>query len=425
MSSLINSDKYVIHLKKFGFINYVLACFLFLSASTVYFQNDQLYRKLLSAFLFVLCIIFFYSITNLIRNKEINYRYILALLVYYSVMIIVFLRNIPGNSRLLVNVITYIFFPFIIFNWLYYQFRRQRSVDLFVAFKNIVVTYAIVSLILYFIVMFFHINSNITIEINWGQKRVIYGYFGLLFNTQGFVPFLGLNLLRNTGIFTEAPMYSFVLTLALLILLFIETQKTHKKLWLLQLMILLITMVTTTSTTGVFIAILALYLYVYKNIPQSVKTIMCLFLPVIILVLVILLIAKYSTGRGSVSFRINDITASYQAWLQHPFLGNGWGNTAAVQQYMDSSRLIVGGNDGLSSGLLASLALNGFFQTSLLYFVPYVWYSHKFKKYALPFLLIILLLNAIVDNSFIMLTFSFYMYVQVLFNKHDKLDSMV
>nr|WP_260157112.1 hypothetical protein [Lentilactobacillus buchneri] len=84
-----------------------------------------------------------------------------------------------------------------------------------------------------------------------------------------------------------------------------------------------------------------------------------LLLPVVIIVLINLLISKYQTGYGSFSVRLDDMKAGYDAWINHPFLGNGWTNEQAIQQYMLGSRLSFYGNSGLSSGFFASLALTG------------------------------------------------------------------
>lgn len=400
-------------------LNSLLAFFLFITSNTVYWVSRPYKGKIAVLFLIVLGIAFLVAIYNLSHRYKISHKYYLCIITYLFFMALFFIRNMSINSISRSKLVLYIFFPITIFTWIYFQHERGTDIDLLVSFKNIVLIFSLISLPMYILVSILHINSNMIINVNWGRYHPIVGYFGLLFNTQGSETFLGINMFRNTGIFTEAPMHSFVLIIALLITLFIEKAPVAKKKRVLDLTLLMITLLTTTSTTGLFIAILAFYFYLYKRVPSRFKLIFIVVIPFIFIALSILLSQKYANAYGSFSVRMDDIRASYRAWQDHLLLGNGWLNESAIKQYMMTSRLVSNGNSGLSSGLFASLALSGLLQTSLLFFIPYVAYAILNKGYVFSILLLVLLINAIVDGTFIMLAISMFLYVQIVFSgKH-------
>lgn len=400
----------------YKFINALIAFFLFLTANTVYWHNYNFRNKIFGCFIIICLVAIFYSFMCLSFYKRFSLKYVLFCLGYFGFAFLLFLKNYYDGYSSNLLIVVYILFPITIFTWIYLQFCIGGGNDLLLVFKNIVIFFALLSLFIYFLVFFFHISPSFFLTIDWGSQRNVPGYMGLFFNTQNTVSFLGLKLLRNSGIFTEAPMHSFVLTLALLIVLFIEKPTKIKKTIFFEILILAITLVTTTSTTGLFICILAFYFYFYHHLSHYLRLILGLLLPVVIIVLINLLISKYQTGYGSFSVRLDDMKAGYDAWINHPFLGNGWTNEQAIQQYMLGSRLFFYGNSGLSSGFFASLALTGGIQTIILFALPYVLYSFKRKKYAFPILLFILLINTIVNSTFIMITISMYMYASFFFD---------
>ena len=107
-------------------------------------------------------------------------------------------------------------------------------------FSKLVLGLAIMSLLFWLLGQILHIIPVTgTVHYIWGSPRAVVGFFGLHFFAQE-IGLLGHVFYRNTGIFTEAPMFAFVLSVAFLNTIFLE-----KKTKPIKLLILFITICTT------------------------------------------------------------------------------------------------------------------------------------------------------------------------------------
>lgn len=226
------------------------------------------------------------------------------------------------------------------------------------------------------------IGPNCSIESLWvpsgGVAQAVPGYYWLLFQAQQ-TSLAGVALVRNTGIFTEAPMYSYVLCSALLC----EACLCKRpRTWVVSLLTLAI--VTTFSATGYVVvaivlvgtAVLPWMGRVWHSVEGSrgKRSAVALFfcLCALCVASIAWAIVSIKLGSFSGSDRADVMQAGFRAWLQSPLLGNGLNSERAI-----AALRTVGGRDlGLSNSLAVVLALGGLVFLAL-YAVPVVGMLHE------------------------------------------------
>lgn len=288
-------------------------------------------------------------------------------------------------------------------------------------FVNIVFYYSVISLILWLLgPMANVIKSSGTAIIGWGGVHSVPSYFGIFFPSQGIINFLSLNLVRNTGIFAEAPMYAYILSMALLIDVLILKKIDFKS------VVIGITIFTTTSTTGVIMAALVFGFFITKFLCNSKYRILLapigLMITVVVFYLVtVILNSKNNLGASSVSIRMDDIKAGYLTWRQHPFIGSGYSNNYAIIQNMLAFRQTITEYDavGFSSGMMKLLAGTGTIFTVLYYILPLALYiiinlKKDFSKTILSIFILALLFFSIVQESYVLIFIIALMWVEIL-----------
>ena len=236
--------------------------------------------------------------------------------------------------------------------------RKSNYLSYFISLFVILVSLiAATSLILWIVGPILNImKTNSEILSNWGTKNNLYvpfrGYYGLLYLRQYET---SLGIWRNTGIFTEAPMYSYILSVAFMI-----ECLARKKPRICICAILICTILSTVSTTGYASIILTLIARYFSSLSKDSRTyfikalFLILFSLIAIIILTVLLEGKLDTSSGSA--RMDDFRRGYLAWLDNPVFGNGLSDDSAIAQYMSTFR---GDNAGFSSGFMEVLYRGG------------------------------------------------------------------
>lgn len=259
---------------------------------------------------------------------------------------------------------------------LYHNICDNPYTDFYKKYSNVVFVIAIVSLGFWlFGTVLGILHPTRTIYTTWisnnslGLTKPVKTYHNLYFEAQayGMNKALGiatsLNLVRNTGFFTEAPMFSFVLALALMYELFIKENYSKFK-----CVVYIIAIASSFSSLGYIIVLMAVSIkyYINRNTGRLKNLMKILLFPMIAIVgimgITYLVEAKLGSGSGTV--RVDDFRAGFLAWKDHPLIGNGFGNIASYQKYMSSFRRT---NLGLSNSLMLILAYGGIY-----IFIPYV-----------------------------------------------------
>ena len=347
------------------FIEYGIALLLLFSANSIYIHDYiNLHLKIVLSLLLIVYLIAIVTKNNINNIQKYLKKYFKYFLLYYIYAIIFMILN-GSYTRSFISVFL-IILP--IFTFIY--LINNKKDNILINFLKLVLIFSGISLILYLVLDVFKIIPYQTIiKIKWGTIRYIPTFFGLHFNTQT-IHMFGIEIPRNTGIFTEAPMYSLVLTIALSYFEFLYNGKKDNRIRAL----LIITIITTFSTTG-YISTILIYMfllinYYFKN-SKKIKKIPKYVIPLLLIILLFpciwLLSYKLSTNSGSI--RIDDYKASYKTWIEHGIiLGAGFNNEDAIIENMSKFRK---DNQGLSNSTMVVLAEGGI-MLFMIYLIPFL-----------------------------------------------------
>lgn len=291
--------------------------------------------------------------------------YILMISFIYLVMYI-FLQ--PGGRRDYINLAL----PLLIFIVLGIMIGSKFLVEILKKYSYLMVFIAVVSLV------FWVFGSQLKLlpitgykPILWGTYHSVPSYFDVYFETQesSFSNLLSFSLIRNSAIFTEAPMASINFCIAFGTLLLLDKNKNIKKLVILALAVL-----STMSVTGyIYLAgIVALnYAYVENSNSQISKLIKYSILPFIVVGIFVMgkkLVLQKTMGISG-TLRLDDFRVLKETWYIHPWLGSGLGNVQILYRVMPFWR-IRDNLIGLSNSIIMLWITGGLYLT-LLYVIPF------------------------------------------------------
>ncbi len=267
------------------------------------------------------------------------------------------------------------------------------------AYVNIMAFFAFVSLVCYlFGTQLKLLPGRTPMHYFWAEhQRDTYSYFFLYFeNPIQRNRLFGITLMRNTGIFPEAPGYAAFLSYAIALELVSrarENRKSKKKLYLLML-----TLLTTFSAKGLLVMLLVCVLWYWmetKRILSLRSLILCLGTVAAVIAGVYVLKDKSTTS--SYGTRMDDLISELKTWGDHVLFGVGYDNTDAIREYQTVERA----NEGLSMGVPLILALGGvyllgFYALSALNYLRQKGKEHRFREGFL--LTAVLALDLVISN---------------------------
>lgn len=362
----------------------------------------------LSIFLLVLIVVkdILKNKEMLVKNKKLFLRTGVAILIIDLMsFIFILFNNFNSNSFILKFILLFNLFVILLIT----KSINGQLDNLLIKISNIICFFALISLILYFLGFIFKIISpNLQVLLNWGDERYVNSYYNLLYETQYFSIF-GMRLVRNTGIFTEAPMYAFLLIIALTVQLFFYEIKLNKT----KISILAITTITTFSTIGIGSLSLLIILYFlnqmktgdYKKILKNKAVIFIIACSFILSTVFIYQKIEDSRHKmGSYSIRMDDFKVGIEVWKKNKIFGAGYENYDFFKQHVDKS--LRGTDIGGSSGIM-HIMMHGGIWLLILNVVPYllciyVSFKNKDNKNIIICLLFLaLLLVTAVQYTFI------------------------
>ena len=325
------------------------------------------------------------TVLELISSK-INYNYFKIILTTVLIYLVVCITNIfISFNSLSINEILFYFViaPLMLILLMFKNFNDQLF-DFLNTFVKIILIFAIVSLIFWTfgsILKIVH-PTNVVIN-NWNGGRPTPSYFNLYFETQG-IHFFGTTIIRNSGIFTEAPMWSLMLSSALIIQeLFLENS-------IKRLSLLTLTIFTTVSTTGLFVIGLLLIYRVLMLKKSLFKYVSLITIPIVIYALV--QVWEEKSDSISASIRFDDYIAGFLAWRDNFFFGSGLAlGLKAIEANMNT---LIRTNLGYSNSLFVILAQGGLVLGGY-YFYPVIKiilgkrYLTNYKMFSLLFIVLL------------------------------------
>lgn len=396
-------------LEKYSYLlEYVLAFFIVTNTYSIW-TNREITEKLgLIIILVCLILLDLFSLNNLLNKPKLISKTLItsSILFIYNVIF-----AILTPSKVGINGFIIMFGFILVMLTIYYvdKFDSNNWKRLMLKISNIIIVLAAISVLFYiFASVFKLINPTSNFLLRWGMEREIPSYYNLYYETQ--VIGLGNNLIpRNTGIFMEAPIYNFVLSISLIIELFFNKIGKFR---FIKVSIIVVSILTTLSSTGIIILALILLFWFYFNngitlfnkiknkifIEKDKKvTVIAIITLVLFLVIVtfggILLYSKRNSE--SLLLRIDDYKIIFRSLKDNFIIGHGyWTTTDQVIKYSSFPRI----NDavGLSTGI-GQILIDGGIYLAFMYFLPFVYmffYSFKNKKYnfLLSMILVLILL---------------------------------
>lgn len=401
-------------LKKINdFFEYIVAFCIIINTNTVWTNNNKINNINLIILIFSLFILMLTLINKILKRKKIFFKGMLLLnfICVYNLGYVLFSANRTNIKRFIIMFI-FILIPLI----MYYLFKDTDDLEhnLMGKLSNIIVILAGVSLIFYFLCSVFKIISPTSyVSINWGGERYIPSYFGLYYETQP-INIGGIWLIRNTGVFTEAPMHSFVLCIALIIRIFLVKKKTN-----ISTMILIFAIFTTYSTTGILVTCLILVstFISQQNRNKIIKFIKLIMLPLVIILFLCVAMLFYFDKKqtNSYSIRMDDYRIALKAWSEHKFIGNGFGTIEEqTYKYTNINERNTGGSSGINS-IVSDGGIYLFFMYISPFVILFIYYICKkdFMKAIMVIMLIILLLTTSIAYRALMINFLAFLWAGV------------
>lgn len=230
-------------------------------------------------------------------------------------------------------------------------------------YTNIIYIFAAVSLIMYFFGTILGIWQGQDVTYYWADAYLTRKtYFHLMYEAQSFDLF-GLKIIRNCGVFPEAPSYAVPLVLGIYFELFISPKPKKSR-----CIVYLLAMITSFSTKALLMLcmMIALKAYQYAYVNRSVsgssfRQLFKLIVPIIVIGLIYVVFLLIGQREDSISYiqRMDNILSTAEAFRRHWLFGVGVGNEAAVSAY---SKIIVS-RYGYSIGATLLLAEGGVFLT--------------------------------------------------------------
>lgn len=387
----------------------VLLSLLIVIATNSIYVNTGDSNKLIPILALVVIVAAFLELVS----SKLNYNYFKIILTTVLIYLVVCITNILISfNSLSINEILFYFViaPLMLILLMFKNFNDQLF-DFLNTFVKIILIFAIVSLIFWTfgsILKVVH-PTNVVIN-NWNGGLPTPSYFNLYFETQG-IHFFGTTIIRNSGMFAEAPMWSLMLSSALIIQeLFLENS-------IKRLSLLTLTILTTVSTTGIFvIGLLLIYRVVMLKKPLL-KYVSLITIPVVIYAL--LQVWEEKSDSISASIRFDDYVAGFLAWKESFFFGSGLVmGLKAIEANMNT---LIRPNLGYSNSLFVILAQGGLILGGY-YFYPVIKiildkrYLTNYKMFSLLFI-VLLMTNIFVGSPL----FSLYIgiFYSLIYNKEN------
>lgn len=354
-------------------------------------------------------------------TKTIMTKWIVCFLPYFIWNIIVIVFSVSADKLISYIVRFMLFIPLLSLIIMIHR-RKGTLWKVFIHFKDLICIYAIISIALWLLTSFFNaIPPTSYMECNWGTVYNYPLYFGI-YTMRQTQEFLGINWIRNIGIFTEGPMYNLVLLLAITVEMFIsplekeEDEGFFSGVDIKKLIILVFADITTFTTTGfiLMIGIFALKYILIKNKTTTGKLVKW-FVGILVIIMAFYMMSTLfleKSTSGSWEVRADDLRAGIATWSENLLLGTGYDSMKSIEAHMSSFRFY---NMGYSSGLFSVLAQGGIllFLNYFFGFCGYVIRAIKLRQYELIAMLAIftiIFITAIFQNTFLMMLFLAYGY---------------
>ena len=393
-----------------NFLEYVLVISIILECNTIYSQLYGIHYIIRGA----LCLTTLISTIGicLIKKKIKINKCVLLFIIAIMMIMLIKTRNRVGIIILLLPLSSILFSLFLLF----YNYGYDEIKKIFKKIVKIVTLLAIISLMFWIFGSLFNIiKPTGTIKFVWGKPYSIgQSYFYIHFNSPGQTAWswglFNSTVYRNTGIFTEAPMYSFVLATALLFNMWLPRNKENIRNEI-------ILVIATVTTFFFFFIICALLILIYRFLEYTKKIKSSKNKKIIYIATTIFIIGglffSYTTIQRKMSVastqnRILDLKNGFSNFLNNPIIGNGINSPKPSESnpeigYGYSNAIIPILNDG-------GIILFG------MYFLPFAIFCHWMNNNKIKKILTILIGAIFMFTILIQYRLLFILYLSLGFS---------
>lgn len=355
-------------------VEYFYLFFAILEFNTVYQQANS-DKKAIIGFICVACGVVLLLLSIKMKPKvTMSNETIFYIITYYAISIIYLLIKVREDLYLSFMVRFLMFFPLTIFLCTIYE--KEDRIELIRKYINLITGISIISLFFWiFGTQLELIKTNMIINAHWATDIKFEGYFGLSFvNKSQYSNIYGLikkHVIRNVGIFCEAPMFSFCTVLALTFEVFIiKDLKLENRNSIRICAILILTTLSTLTTAGLLFLAIITFMYIYINYKKNrVLMFFCVICAITILS-PYLLIAYKSKMEYSGTSRLSSLIVGFETFKLYPLLGEGYASTKVYESVWNDFYNTNAGQSNTFATLLSQFGL----MMSFFYLYPIIRY---------------------------------------------------
>lgn len=339
-------------------LNAVTALFLVLNCQSIW-QNslDKNYHIYEICFtLIILDTLYTFFYWN--EGKKVN-SYAIKVSIYYIALIFLIIISSVSSENMIRFLSRFLVFPLFMLHFSS-KAKIEQKIGIFSWFINWASIIAWISNIFWLLSTIGIIGETSTVNINWFGRYA--SYYGLYFSSPyQYIDWISLGIRRNIGIFTEGPMFMYVLIMSLVFIDLISDYHEIKK-W--KIVGILLALASVASITGYIILLFLLGMKLMHTFKS--KRIQILLGMIVSIFIIVGVLGFLSLKQNTASYlaRFDDYIAGLKCWLNNPLFGNGYENLDLVRRYMSNSR---SWNQGFSNTIFSVLAYGG-----ILFAIPYL-----------------------------------------------------
>lgn len=345
------------------FLEYIWAIAVILEGNSVYRHLSDRYLHLTFICMLTSAILFLVKCKGKLRKNAIfsGLFFFGYVLLYYTLK-----RNSLSGEVFVSTVLFGLPIMIMLFDLYISQGEPYR---LFVCLSNVMLVLTILSLTVWFIGSVLHlIPFNSFVHINWGRDKIINGYFGLQYDVAMDTTYGITDFYRNQSLFTEAPMFSLWLCIALSTEVFL-TERISK----VRCAIFVAGILSAISTAGIIFCMLVLILLYFEEISKgkAIRKAILSFLLIALIpfgIYIAQIIYNYKSSTLSFAWRMQDYVTGWKVFMENPLFGTGFGiidsviskQSITLAGYSNSVTALIG-TGGLWITALFILSLVGYF----------------------------------------------------------------
>lgn len=394
---MIQMNKIKLSSKVNSFLQYILLTIILIECNSVYSQLYRYHYYIRGSLIAIAILILLIFLVLGNKKKQVNTNIILNSIFYVLACSIIMLLNSDKlNGKIIIILIFMCFLPLML---LYISCLNRYELRSFLdKFVQIVFIISAVSLFFWIFGSVLKLISPINqLKVVWGKPYTLMdNYAFVYFDSKQVQDWVVTNMLipRNISIFAEAPMFAFVILVAMIFNNNFNSCILNKNKRIINI-IFIITLFSTISVTGVVCGLLLIFsnlMKFYNNLTTCKKKIFIIILVVFMLICLPTCIdlVQNKMSTSSTSARIMDLKNGFHVFTENPFIGKGIGHSRQFEDNVETGY-------GYSNTIIPALTDGGMILT-IIYLSPLIVYaiyivkSKKINIYDIVMLLVYLII---------------------------------